>query len=280
MQSRFFDAWALTTAAAVLMAITAGARSAFELFVSRLNTATGVGLATISLADALSQLGWGLAQPFVGATTAHYGTAQLRVGASAVPRGPFPEPVTLTMPDGRVIVIRAIVADDRDRVAAFVRELTPQSRRRRFFSAIRELSAAMLDRLSHPDPARERVLVAVSGAGPNRRIVAIAQVAPTDDAKDCEFALVVADDLQGQGLGMHMMDVLIDAARAAGYREVVGEVLTDNRAMLALARRAGFETRSSKDPTLTRIVRLVGNRSSAPGLGRSPLQAGGAASAA
>lgn len=187
---------------------------------------------------------------------------------------------TFAMPDGRVIAIRAIVADDRDHVAAFVRELTPQSRRRRFFSAIRELSAAMLDRLTHPDPARERVLVAMTGAGPNQRIVAIAQVAPTDDGEGCEFALVVADDFQGQGLGMRMMDVLIDAARSAGYRQVVGEVLTDNRAMLALARRAGFEARSSEDPTLTRIVRLVGKRSSAPGLGRCPLQAGGAAIAA
>jgi hypothetical protein len=67
MQSRFFDTWALTAAAAVLMAITMGSRSAFGLFVSPLNTATGLGLATISLAGALSQLGWGLAQPFVGA---------------------------------------------------------------------------------------------------------------------------------------------------------------------------------------------------------------------
>ena len=208
------------------------------------------------------------------------GRARCHTGAAAAPRCPRLEPVTFAMPDGRVISIRAIVAHDRDRVAAFVRGLTPQSRRRRFFSAIRELSAAMLDRLIHPDPARERVLVAVSGAGPNRRIVGIAQVAPTDDAEDCEFALVIADDLQGQGLGMRMMDALIDAARAAGYREVVGDVLTDNHAMLALARRAGFESRSSKDPMLTRIVRAVGNRSSALGLGRFPLRAGGAAIAA
>ena len=47
MKSRFFDAWALTAAAAVLMAITMGSRSAFGLFVSPLNTATGLGLATI-----------------------------------------------------------------------------------------------------------------------------------------------------------------------------------------------------------------------------------------
>ena len=208
------------------------------------------------------------------------GTAHIKTGASAVSRGPCLEPVTIAMPDGHAIAVRAITADDRDRVAAFVRKLTPQSRRRRFFSAIRELSAAMLDRLTHPDPARERVLVATSGAGPNRRIVALAQVTPTDDGQDCEFALVVADDLQGQGLGIRMMGALIDAARAAGYREVVGEVLRDNRAMLALARRAGFEARSSKDPTLTRIVRLVGNRSSAPGLGQCPLQVGGVAIAA
>ena len=83
MQNRFFDAWALTAAAAVLMAITMGSRSAFGLFVSPLNTATGLGLATISLAGALSQLGWGLAQPFVGAAADRYGAARV-IGAGGV----------------------------------------------------------------------------------------------------------------------------------------------------------------------------------------------------
>ena len=83
MKSRFFDAWALTAAAAVLMAITMGSRSAFGLFVSPLNTATGLGLATISLAGALSQLGWGLAQPFVGAAADRYGAARV-IGAGGI----------------------------------------------------------------------------------------------------------------------------------------------------------------------------------------------------
>jgi predicted MFS family arabinose efflux permease len=77
MNSRFLNAWALTAAAAVLMAITMGSRSAFGLFVSPLNSATGLGLATISLAGAVSQLGWGLAQPFLGSVADRFGTARV-----------------------------------------------------------------------------------------------------------------------------------------------------------------------------------------------------------
>lgn len=191
--------------------------------------------------------------------------------AAAAPRAPQLAPSTFAMPDGSTVGIRAIEEGDRERVAAFVRELTPQSRRRRFFSAIRELPAAMLDRLTHPDPARERVLVAVAGAGPSRRIVGLAQFAPADNSEDCEFGLVVADDAQGLGLGMGMMDALLDAARAAGYRNVLGDVLRDNRAMLALARRAGFEMRAAvRDPLLARVVRALGDRAGAAGASRMP----------
>jgi MFS family permease len=178
--------------------------------------------------------------------------------------------------DGRAVTIRAIVPADRDGVQALVRGLTAESRRRRFFSSIRELSDAMLQRLTHPDPAREQVLVAEVVAGHRRRIVGLAQLAPDGSGEACEVAFVVADDIQGQGLGTRMMAALVEAAYAAGFREVVGDVLRDNRAMLALARRAGFAMRSSRDPLLTRIVRSLRDRSGAGGPGPFPARAAGA----
>ncbi len=77
MNRKFIDAWTVTAAAAVLMAIAMGSRSSFGLFVSPLNTATGLGLATISLAGAVSQLGSGFAQPFVGAAGDRFGTPRV-----------------------------------------------------------------------------------------------------------------------------------------------------------------------------------------------------------
>jgi predicted MFS family arabinose efflux permease len=73
------SAWRLTLAASVLMGLAMGGRSAFGLFVSPLNTASGMGLAAISLALALGQLGIGLAQPAVGALADRYGPARVIV---------------------------------------------------------------------------------------------------------------------------------------------------------------------------------------------------------
>jgi predicted MFS family arabinose efflux permease len=72
-------AWRLTLAATALMALVMGSRSAFGLFVSPLNTATGIGLAGISLAAAIGQLGLGVGQPIVGRLAERHGAARVIV---------------------------------------------------------------------------------------------------------------------------------------------------------------------------------------------------------
>ncbi|HEU4351286.1 MAG TPA: MFS transporter [Burkholderiales bacterium] len=74
--------WALVGAAALLLAITMGSRSVFGLFISPLNSSTGLGIATISLAVAVSQLTWGAAQPFAGMLAERYGAARMIVAGS------------------------------------------------------------------------------------------------------------------------------------------------------------------------------------------------------
>ncbi|HJS76329.1 MAG TPA: MFS transporter [Burkholderiales bacterium] len=76
------DEWVLVAAAALLLAITMGSRSVFGLFISPLNTATGLGIATISFAVAVSQLTWGAAQPFAGMLAERYGAARMIVAGS------------------------------------------------------------------------------------------------------------------------------------------------------------------------------------------------------
>jgi MFS family permease len=77
-------AWIVTLAAAAILMVTMGARQSLGLFVSPLNSATGLGIATISLALAVGQLMWGAIQPVAGAVADRYGPGKVLVAGLVV----------------------------------------------------------------------------------------------------------------------------------------------------------------------------------------------------
>jgi predicted MFS family arabinose efflux permease len=79
---RMDAAWRCTIAATALIALVVGSRSAFGLFLSPINTATGIGLAAIGLAAALGQLGQGVAQPLVGLLADRHGAVRIIAAGS------------------------------------------------------------------------------------------------------------------------------------------------------------------------------------------------------
>jgi len=82
------SAWLLMLAAAAILMLTMGARQTMGLFLSSLNTATGLGIASISLALAVGQLMWGVAQPLFGAVADRYGSMRvIIVGALMLAAG-------------------------------------------------------------------------------------------------------------------------------------------------------------------------------------------------
>src|SRR5690606_34815540 len=68
---------------AVLM-VTMGARQSMGLFVSPLNTATGLGIVSISFAMAVAQFVWGAVQPVAGAIADRYGYTRVLVAGVAL----------------------------------------------------------------------------------------------------------------------------------------------------------------------------------------------------
>ena len=69
--------WVVLLAAAGSYALTTGVRQSMGLFVSPLNTATGLGIGSISLAFAFGQLWWGLTQPIAGAIADKVGAGRV-----------------------------------------------------------------------------------------------------------------------------------------------------------------------------------------------------------
>ena len=75
------DVLAITLAAAGILMVTMGIRQSFGLFISPINTSTGLGVATISFALAIGQFAWGAIQPIAGAVADRHGPAPvLRAG--------------------------------------------------------------------------------------------------------------------------------------------------------------------------------------------------------
>jgi predicted MFS family arabinose efflux permease len=102
--------WLVLLAAAGTFALTMGARQTMGLFLSSLNTSTGLGLASISLAFAFGQLWWGITQPFAGAVADKIGTGRvLIVGALLVALGTFITPY-MTSTWGLILAIGVLSA--------------------------------------------------------------------------------------------------------------------------------------------------------------------------
>ncbi|HWJ95734.1 MAG TPA: MFS transporter, partial [Telluria sp.] len=72
-------AWLLILSAAAILMITMGARLTTGLFLSPINTSTGLGVASISFAMAIGQFMWGASQPIFGAVADKYGSARVIV---------------------------------------------------------------------------------------------------------------------------------------------------------------------------------------------------------
>src|SRR5438045_295153 len=79
LQRSNVPAIARSHAAAILM-VTMGARQSMGLFVSPINTHTGLGIATISLALAIAQFTWGAVQPVAGLVADRHGPRAVIIG--------------------------------------------------------------------------------------------------------------------------------------------------------------------------------------------------------
>jgi predicted MFS family arabinose efflux permease len=102
--------WLVLVAAAGTFALTMGTRQTMGLFLSPLNTSTGLGLANISLAFAFGQLWWGLTQPFAGAMADKIGAGRvLFTGAVLVALGTFITPL-MTSTAGLIFAIGVLSA--------------------------------------------------------------------------------------------------------------------------------------------------------------------------
>lgn len=168
-----------------------------------------------------------------------------------------------TMHNGEKVVIRPIRPEDEPLIVKFHETLSDRTVYFRYLSALKlstRIAHERLVRICFIDYSRQMALV-VERRGPEEtpEIIAVARLSKDPMAyargsRLAEFAIVVSDAFQGQGLGKELLRRLIDVARREDVATLYGEISSENQTMQAICRAMGF--RISRDPQDT-LVKAV-----------------------
>jgi acetyltransferase len=155
-----------------------------------------------------------------------------------------------TLRDGRTVTIRPIRPEDEPLMVRFHGTLSEESVYFRYASVLKmsqRVAHERLSRICFIDYDREMALVAEMETDAGREIIAVGRLTRLFGSRDGEFAMLVADQHQGQGLGTEMLSRLIDLARNEGLERIVADVLGQNTPMQHICRKLGFSLIRSED---------------------------------
>lgn len=156
-----------------------------------------------------------------------------------------------TLKDGTHVLIRPIHKEDAVIERAFLKRLSPESRRLRFLGQLGEPSDELIRNLTDIDYRRDMAFVALVHRDGEKREIGVARYGTSVDGKNCECAVTVGDEWQNRGLGTLLMQHLIDVARSRGVQSMMSIDEADNTGMRDLAKFLGFSRkRDPDDPTL------------------------------
>ncbi len=144
-----------------------------------------------------------------------------------------PAPADVLLRDGTIAVIRPFGPGDLPGLTELHESVSDDSLRLRFFSPSRYAARVYVEHLRDAPDTRALVLER------DGRICALATAEPIEPGA-AEVAFLVADDLQGLGVGSLLLEHLAAVCRECGVRRFLAEVLWENRAMLDVFLDAGF----------------------------------------
>jgi GNAT superfamily N-acetyltransferase len=161
------------------------------------------------------------------------------------------------------VVLRPLRRDDREGIRRAFDRLSPESRYRRFFVSLRELSDGLLDVLTDVDHDHHEALVAVDPV--SEEIVGVARYVRMPAQPDrAEASVAVIDDWQGRGLGTALLERLVGRARDMGVSRFVAFTQADNRRAVEVMSQLGPTTSSLRGELVELDIELPKHGIGAP----------------
>jgi acetyltransferase len=155
--------------------------------------------------------------------------------------------------DGTEVTLRPIKPEDEPIELEFIRGLSTETSRFRFFQIIKDLPHDALVRFCNIDYDREMAIIAETREGDRNLEIGVSRLILEANKKRGEFAVVVADKYQGKGLGVKLVDMLIEFAKEKGIEIIYGVVMAENLRMIRLCEKLGFSTRREQENMIVEL---------------------------
>jgi acetyltransferase len=149
-----------------------------------------------------------------------------------------------TMKNGQKVLLRAIRPEDEPMEEAMFEQLSRQSIYFRFFGYLPRVDHELLIRFTQIDYDREMAIIAVTEEEGKKKMIGVVRIISDPWNETAEYAIVVADPWQGNGLGTALTDFILEIARERGIGKVYAEVLSANDVMIHMLANRGFSKRT------------------------------------
>jgi RimJ/RimL family protein N-acetyltransferase len=160
--------------------------------------------------------------------------------------------------NGTAVTIRVIRPDDKNRIVEAFKNLEPESIYTRFFQYKSELTDEELRAITEVDFENTVALVVtIPAGGRDETIIGGGRYVlydPPNAQRSAEIAFTVEEDYQGQGIASRILRHLIHIAQEKGVSQFEAEVLSENRAMLAVFARSGLPMKKSLEEGVVHVT--------------------------
>ena len=164
-------------------------------------------------------------------------------------RGEYPEHLEThrTTKSGLEILLRPVKISDEPLLKDFFYSLSDNSLYRRFISVRKDMPHERLQELVAIDYTQQLVILATIPQEEKEIIVGVGQYVLIETAHTAEVGFAVRDEYQDKGVGMELLSTLTYLAKRQGLLGFYAEVLVENRAMLHLFEKMGFDIRKRRE---------------------------------
>jgi len=147
----------------------------------------------------------------------------------------------LQLKEGWRVFVRPVRPEDEAIAHEFLKHVTPDDLRLRFFAPMKEFTHQFIARLTQIDYARAMAFVAFDEA--TNEGLGVVRLHSDSIYESGEYAILLRSDLKGKGLGWALMQLIIEYARSEGLKTISGDVLQENVVMLDMCRQLGFKVK-------------------------------------
>jgi len=159
------------------------------------------------------------------------------------------------------VTIRPIRPEDEPKLVTFHERLSERSVYLRYANLMKLEERVAHDRLARIcfiDYDREMALVAERPVEDGQdQIVGVGRLTQHPGRNEAEFAMLVIDEYQGQGIGTELLRRLVEVGKNEGLARITADVLQQNQAMQRVCRKLGFQIVREEEGDMVKAVKSL-----------------------